>query len=202
MFPPFFFLSLFADLHTSVKGARTCWECKQRHGRCGTASVGVTARAMPAVSAEPSVAQVLGEVAAQVFDLSVASLNRSETLTQLERKVDALTETVRWIAEVMGAEGVATGERELTMAWAKSLERITPVSEDDAEGAGNEMEVDEAKVPSTSDTGDAEDAETTDEEEEEEGEEEGRGWKGKGKGKARDDEETSEEEDSEGSEED
>ncbi len=68
------------------------------------------ARAAPVASAEPSVAQALGDMAAQVFDLSVTSLNRSEALTRLERKVDALTEMVRWIAGVMGAADAVAGE--------------------------------------------------------------------------------------------
>ncbi|KAL4263782.1 hypothetical protein AB1N83_006097 [Pleurotus pulmonarius] len=128
-------------------------------------------------------------MAAQVFDLSVTSLNRSEALTRLERKIDALTETVRWIVEV------AAGERDLKMAWARLLERIVPGSEEDTGGADEGMEVDDAKAPSTSDTGDVDDAESADEEEDEEEKEERKGWKGKGK--ARGGTETSEEESSE-----
>ncbi len=174
------------NLYTSVKGARTCWECKQRHGRCWTAAVGGAARAAPTASAEPTVAHALGEMAAQVLDLTVHSLGRSEAIARLETKVDALTSMVKWMADVMGAEDIAARERELKMSWAKSLERMEPASAEETEDAGAGMEVDEARAPSTSDTGDAE---TTDEEEEQEEEEEGQGWKGKGKAREETDEE-------------
>lgn len=140
-------------------------------------------------------AHALGEMAAQVLDLTVHSLGRSEAIARLESKVDALTSMVKWITEVMGADDIAARERELKMSWAKSLERMGPASAEGTEDAGEGMEVDGARAPSTSDTGDVDDAETTDEEEGEEEEEEGKGWKGKGKTREEtDEEETSEEE--------
>lgn len=177
-----------------AKGARTCWECKQRHGRCGIAAVG------GAVRAEPTVAHALGEMAAQVLDLTVHSLSRSEAIARLETKIDTLTTMVQWMADVMGAEDLVAREREMKMSWAKSLEKVAPGSEDDAGSAedGDEMDVDGARAPSTSSTGDEEPAGGTDDEEEEE-EEERRDREGKGRAREEsDEEERGEEESSEG----
>ncbi|KDQ33803.1 hypothetical protein PLEOSDRAFT_1099763 [Pleurotus ostreatus PC15] len=159
-----------------VKGARTCWECKQRHVRCGTGVGGGAVRAVPPASAEPSVATALRELAAQVFDLSVSSLSGSEALVRLEAKIDALTRQVAWVTEELAAGGRAS-----KMDWAGPLEAASSASEGDNEGR---MEVDGAQAPSTSDTG----ADTTDAEEE-------RVVVRKGKGRMR--EESSDEEESE-----
>ncbi|KAF7437464.1 hypothetical protein PC9H_004304 [Pleurotus ostreatus] len=162
-----------------VKGAQTCWECKQQHVHCGTGVGGGAARAALPASTEPSVATALGELAAQVFDLSVSSLSGSEALVRLEAKLDMLTHQAAWIVEEL-----TVGERASKVDWARPLEAAASTSEDNTEGG---MEVDGAKAPSTGDTR----ADTTDAEEEEP-------VVGKGKGKMR--EESSDEEGSEGEE--
>ncbi|KDQ26068.1 hypothetical protein PLEOSDRAFT_1085348 [Pleurotus ostreatus PC15] len=149
-----------------VKNARTCWECKQRHVRCRNGAGGArgTVQAAPPVaSAEPTVAESLDELAAQVFDLSVHVLARLEALLRLEQKIDTVVDTVARIADVVGMPAdVVARERMPQMAWATPLQPVPSTSEDDADATGDEMEVDGAKAPSTSDSDGAQDAETAD----------------------------------------
>ncbi|KAF7441332.1 hypothetical protein PC9H_001681 [Pleurotus ostreatus] len=176
-----------------VKGARTCWECKVRHVRCGNGAGGVrgTAReAPPVVAAEPTVASSLGDLAAQVFDMSVHVLERSQALSRLEERLGEVANTVAWIASAMGAPpDVAERVRGKEGVRTTSPQAVGSTSAEGMEDAEGEMEVDDAKAPSTSDTDDVQDAEpadTTDEEEE------GMAWEGTGKVLSSDDEEDSE----------
>ncbi|KAF7422243.1 hypothetical protein PC9H_010399 [Pleurotus ostreatus] len=173
--------------------ARTCWECKVQHVRCGNGAGGVrgTAReAPPAVTAEPTVASSLGDLAAQVFDMSVHVLERSQALSRLEERLGEVANTVAWIAGAMGAPpDVAERVRGKEGVRTKSPQAVGSTSAEGTEDAEGEMEVDDAKAPSTSDTDDVQDAEpadTTDEEEE------GMAWEGTGKVLSSDDEEDSE----------
>ncbi|KAJ8693712.1 hypothetical protein PTI98_008686 [Pleurotus ostreatus] len=165
-----------------VKGARTCWECVG--GVRGTAR-----EALPAVTAEPTVASSLGDLAVQVFDMSVHVLERSQALLRLEERLGEVANTVAWIAGAMGAPpDVAERVRRKEGVRTKSPQAVGSTSAEGTEDAGEEMEVDDAKAPSTSDTDnvqDAEPADTTDEEE-------GMVWEGTGKVLSSDDEEDSE----------
>ncbi|KAF7424937.1 hypothetical protein PC9H_010248 [Pleurotus ostreatus] len=182
-----------------VKNARTCWECKQRHVRCGNGAGGARGSvqaAPPAASAEPTVAESLGELAAQVFDLSVHVLARSEALLRLEQKIDAVADAVARIAGVVGLPAdVVARERMPQMAWAAALPPVPSTSGDDADATGDEMEVDGAKAPSTSDSDGAQDAGPADATDEEDAEDtdEGMVWAGTGRAVESSGEEGSEE---------
>lgn len=150
---------------------------------------GTAREALPAVTAEPTVASSLGDLAVQVFDMSVHVLERSQALLRLEERLGEVANTVAWIAGAMGAPpDVAERVRRKEGVRTKSPQAVGSTSAEGTEDAGEEMEVDDAKAPSTSDTDnvqDAEPADTTDEEE-------GMVWEGTGKVLSSDDEEDSE----------
>ncbi|KDQ25782.1 hypothetical protein PLEOSDRAFT_160394 [Pleurotus ostreatus PC15] len=147
-------------------------------------------------SAEPTVAESLGELAAQVFDLSVHVLARLEALLRLEQKIDTVADAVARIADVVGMPAdVIARERMPQMAWTTPLPPVPLTSEDDADATGDEMEVDGAKAPSTSNSDGAQDtepADTTDKEDAGDADE-GMVWAGTGRAVESSGEEGSEE---------
>ncbi|KAF9486717.1 hypothetical protein BDN71DRAFT_1514703 [Pleurotus eryngii] len=149
-----------------VKGARTCWECKHGHLRCG-AGEGI----------DISMHRTLGKMTAELFDLSIGNARTSIAIERIEGKIDDLTAMMKVVMEAIGGvEAVEAQKRQVESEWTQSLGGARLASEEgpseevevetaaSVDSPSEEVEVETANAPSTSDS-DEEGGTGTDEEE-------------------------------------
>ncbi|KAF9487611.1 hypothetical protein BDN71DRAFT_1436714 [Pleurotus eryngii] len=87
-----------------VKGARTCWECKHGHLRCG-AGEGI----------DISMHRTLGKMTAELFDFSIGNTRTSIAIKRIEGKIDNLTAMMKVVMEAIGGvDAVEALPREIT----------------------------------------------------------------------------------------